>query len=115
MRYRRERETRETYLARKRAGDPRFDASDLAEGFWPYFTSGERVKVVNVADGSAPRFGTVGITTGWKPAFLLMHRSNAVGSSDLLGPNDRVIAVESGSRYRALTVSAEYMNPTVEG
>lgn len=49
---------------------------------------------VKVANGEYVRTGRIGITTGWRPAFLLMHRSSDHGSSDVLGPNDRVIAVQ---------------------
>jgi hypothetical protein len=35
-----------------------------------------------------------------KPAFLLMHRSSDIGSWDVLGPEDKVIAAKSGSKYR---------------
>ena len=60
-----------------------------------------RVKVTTTYDGGETytRTGTVGSTTGWRPAWLLMHRSNAIGSSDVLGPDDRVVAYWDGRRY----------------
>ena len=73
------------------------DTSDLdaAGQFKPYFR-GPRIRV----DGPAGiRTGTVGMTTGWRPAFLLMHRVTDSGSSDVLGPEDRIVAVQYGRRY----------------
>lgn len=82
----------------------RFDPVDLEAvdaAFRTYYGTGTRVRVeTNYEDGEPyVRTGTVSTTTGWKPAFLLMHRSNAYGSSDLIGPRDRIIAVQSGRKY----------------
>lgn len=78
----------------------KFDASGLHEHFHKYFNSGERVKVrFKYGETFEEVTGTIGVTTGWKPAFLLMRRSNSMGSSDLLGANDRVIAVRVGRKY----------------
>lgn len=79
-----------------RHGD-RFDPGDLAAGFVRYYGTGERVRVT---DGHGyTRTGTVGVTTGWRPAFLLMHRRSDVGSSDVLGTGDRVTHVRHGRTY----------------
>lgn len=83
-------------IARKRAEHgPRFDPSDLAPQFVPYFESGARIEVRTTypSGQSWTRRGRVGITTGWKPAFLLMARTNCRGSSDLLGPTAVVVKV----------------------
>jgi hypothetical protein len=45
------------------------------------------------------RTGTISRTAGWQPTLMLMHRSNAHGSWDTLGPKDRVVAVQYGRRY----------------
>lgn len=89
------------YLGTKRDqfGD-KFDPSALAQEFVPYFESGERIRVV---DGEHVRTGTIGVTTGWRPAFLLMHRSSDDGSSDVLGLKDRVTHVKRGRTYVAVT------------
>ena len=83
----------------------KFDASDLDARFVRYFNSGERIRV-ETTDGDAVdvRTGTVGVTTGWRPAFLLIHRSNASGSIDLLLPpdNNRITAVKRGTSYEAI-------------
>jgi hypothetical protein len=75
----------------------RFDPSELAPEFIRWFNSGDRIKVKN---DEYVRTGTVGVTTGWRPAFLLMHRSSDHGSGDVLGPNDQVTAVRYGRQYR---------------
>ena len=38
------------------------------------------------------RTGYIGITTGWKPAFLLISRINSTGSSDVLSAKDVIVA-----------------------
>ena len=87
----------EDYIEQKRRqyGD-RFDTSDLAPQFIEYFESGERIKVQT---DEHVRTGTVGITIGWRPAFLLMHRSSDHSSGDVLGTQDQVTHVQRGRTY----------------
>ncbi len=63
----------------------KFDASDLNPNCVSHYNAGElrRVKV-RFRDGEE-RWGRVGVTTGWKPCFLLMHNRRAVGSGNLIG------------------------------
>jgi len=86
------------YLARgvARHGD-KFDPSALADQFKPYFGTGKRIRV-RFSYGEELT-GTVGATTGWRPAFLLMRRSNSQGSPWLLGPDDKIVAVKRGRHY----------------
>lgn len=84
------------YLTRKRREHgAKFDASSLAPQFIPYYESGQRIEVTRTfPSGEAwTRRGTVGITTGWRPAFLLMSRVSAHGSSDLLSADDKIVKV----------------------
>lgn len=81
---------------KQREHGDRFDASDLHSQFIPYFNSGDRIRVAN---GEYVRTGRVGVTTGWKPAFLLMHRASDHGSSDVLGPDDQITHVQRGRVY----------------
>lgn len=85
------------YLAEKKRDDDRFDPSELAKKFIPHFRSGVRIKVRNA---DHVRTGRVGATTGWKPAFILMHRSNAHGSWDVLSDDDEIIGIQHGHEYR---------------
>lgn len=87
----------EEYCARQRRqyGD-RFNPAGLAEEFRRYYNSGERVRV---------RFGygeeltgTIGVTTGWQPCFLLMRTSRSIGSSYTLSDRDQVIAAKRWGR-----------------
>ena len=75
------------YLDRKHAehGD-RFDTSELSLQFVPYFENRQRIKIKN--RWGEVLTGTVGVTTGWKPSFLLMRRKNQTGSSILLSDLD---------------------------
>ena len=49
------------------------------------------------------RRGRIGITTGWAPALLLLHNATSIGSSDLLGPDDKVTAIITPSSKRIPT------------
>lgn len=78
--------------AKQRHGD-KFDDSSLAPQFVRYFESGERIEVAGDEGEGYVRRGRVGVTTGWKPAFLLMHRTSDHGSSDVLGERDEVARI----------------------
>jgi len=75
------------YIDGRRSSCPNLDTSELLEPFRDAFISRQRVEV-------AGRFGTrrgyVGITTGWRPAFILLHNSISVSSGDVLGPDDKI-------------------------
>jgi hypothetical protein len=94
-------------LARGRAQwGEKFNPIELVEHLRPYYGTGQRVQITTdypAGDGypaeSWVRTGTIGATTGWRPAFLLMHRSSDHGSSDLLSEQCRVTAVQVGRRY----------------
>ena len=88
----------------------KFDPSDLAPKFIPYFESGERIKIdcVGLDDEGRDVYGhyiitgTIGVTTGSRPVFLLMARSNSSGSGNTISGRDRIIAVKRGRAYRAV-------------
>lgn len=66
------------------------------------YNTSERVEVVRqYPDGNPgePRRGRVSTTTGWRPAFVLVHRSSDHGSADLLTTSDRIVAVQRGRTY----------------
>jgi len=84
---------------RSHYGD-RFSESDLAPRFRRYYESGERVRV-RFSYGEAT--GTIGATTGWRPAFLLMRTARSIGSSYVLSERDTVVAVKHGRTYRTVT------------
>ena len=93
----------EVYIASKRNqyGD-KFDASQLATQFVQFFNSGKRVKVAfNDSEGDAyeTHTGTIGVTTGWRPCFLLMRRSSDHGSAWTLKAIDTITAVQHGRQY----------------
>ena len=71
------------YQERKKLeyGD-KFDSSDLAEKWIPAFCTGERIRV-RFPWGEV-KTGTVSVTTGWRPAFLLIRSRRCHGSSDIL-------------------------------
>lgn len=90
------RESFENYKARKarqNADEGKvFDASDLAPQFVPYFEGGQRIEVETC--GEIKR-GRVGVTTGWKPVFILVLRRSDRGSGWVLGKDDKVLRVIS--------------------
>jgi hypothetical protein len=86
----------QAYLqGKQREYGAKFNAADLAPQFIPYYESQQRIEVERVYPSGEKytRRGTVGITTGWMPAFLLMSRVSARGSSDVLGTDDRIVRV----------------------
>ena len=90
------------YLNRKRAEHgAKFDASELNPAFVRYFESGQRIKIQRGPDYSE-MFGTVGVTTGWRPVFLLMSNRRAAGSSTTIGEDCKVVAVNHGKSSRAV-------------
>lgn len=96
--------TRRTYpkfsqyvLKKLREHGDKFSMADLDMRFVPYYESGERIKVKSKYGDVIT--GTVGVTTGWRPVFLLIRRRNSFGSSDTLGPYDEIIGVQVGRRY----------------
>lgn len=55
----------------------KFDSSDLDQYFVKYYESGERIKVkLNMGNEIYYECGTVSVTTGWKPVFILKHKRN---------------------------------------
>lgn len=92
----------EMVARRKREHGDKFSDADLDARFVAHFNTGARVRVRNHGE---ERTGTVGVTTGWIPAFLLMFRSNAHGSWYVLGSHDEIVAVKpSGARdYAAVS------------
>jgi len=70
----------EEYLARGRAKHgERFNPPAPTGEFVDAFNSGERV-TVQFGYGETKR-GTIGITSGWMPCFLLMLRRDSIGST----------------------------------
>ena len=85
----------------------KFDPSNLDNRFLKYYENGERIKV---RYWDMEITGTVGVTTGWKPCFLLMRKSNSIGSCWTLESKDiQILAVKKGAKYvtldRASTVT----------
>ena len=72
---------------------------DLAEQFAEYWESGERIKV-KFSYGET-KTGTVGITTGRSPVFILMLTKRSVGSSWTLSKEDKIVGIgEAKEHYK---------------
>lgn len=65
-----------------------FNPADLCQRFIPAYESQERI---TVEDCGEVKRGRVGVTTGWKPCFLLMLTIRSQGSSITLGPKTRIV------------------------
>lgn len=79
------------FLQRKENEYKNFNDSDLNRDFIHAFESGKRVEVCFVgSDGQIyeTKRGTLGITTGWKPCFLLMLTKRSISSSYTIGKKD---------------------------
>ncbi len=84
---------------RARYGD-QFSSAALDPRFTPYYRTGTRIKVETCG---IVMTGTVSATTGWVPSFLLMRTRRSIGSPWLLGTKDRILAVQHGRRYVAVS------------
>ena len=96
----------ESYLDRaKRTHGARFSAEHLASQFIPYFRSNERITVLFRASSTGEvidvRRGTIGITGGWVPCFLLMLTSRSIGSSHTLSAHDSIGTMEDYRAWKA--------------
>jgi hypothetical protein len=78
------------WLREKKHNGKDFDDSNLSKQFIPYFESRQRIIVKSKYGGEAR--GYVGVTTGWKPCFLLMHNTRSIGSSYCLSDADEIIS-----------------------
>lgn len=74
---------------RNKWGDE-FSDRRLNQAFVTAYNSGNRVEVD--FNGEVKR-GRVGMTTGWKPAFLLMLRRDSTGSSWVIHEDDKILRV----------------------
>lgn len=86
------------FLKRKHAQfEDQFDSSDLDSRFIEFFKTNTRLKIQTCGMIIT---GTVGVTTGWKPCFLLMRTKRSIGSVWTLGKNDRIIGIKpEGQRF----------------
>jgi len=76
----------------------KFDKSQLNPAFVGAFNSGYRVEVEFCSSDGKPyevKRGRIGVTTGWRPVFLLMLTRRSTGSMYTIGPNDRIVSVVS--------------------
>lgn len=79
----------EAYISRARSYyKEQFDDSELALKFVEYFESQDRICVDWY--GESVR-GYVGVTTGWRPAFILLLKANSLGGSIILTNETEVI------------------------
>lgn len=85
----RERRSYQEFLSRKRSEyGAQFDSSELDPRFVPYYENGKRIWVNDFGHVTS---GTVGVTTGWRPVFLLISSSRAMGSSTTLTKKTKIL------------------------
>ena len=66
----------------------KFDDSSLNPAFISAFNSQERI---TVDFGYETKRGRIGVTSGWKPCFLLLPRVDSTGSSYTINQTDKII------------------------
>lgn len=79
------------YLDGKRKSDARFDPSDLADKFIEHFRENYRIQIKD--EFGEKHSGYVGVTTGWRPAFILVFNKRCYGSSVLLSGSDTITKI----------------------
>ena len=79
------------FLERKKKeyGD-KFNPSNLNPNFIQFYNNGARIEV---DFGYETKRGTIGVTTGWKPCFLLMLTKRSTGSSYTISDKDKILRV----------------------
>lgn len=75
-----------------------FDSSKLSKKFIKYFENEQRIEVKRPYKDESNLRGYVGITTGWRPSFILLLKSNSTGSSELL--DERYEIVKEINKFR---------------
>src|ERR1035437_5093091 len=65
------------------------DTSELAAKVAPYHQSRQRIEVTSPCGETVRCY--VGKTTGWRPSYLLMLKSNSTGSSILLNEQYQIV------------------------
>jgi len=81
------------YINRKKAEyGNKFDASELNPAFIKYFENQQRIEV---DFGYETKRGRIGITTGWRPVFLLMLTRRSIGSMYTINKEDKILKVIS--------------------
>lgn len=84
------------YCDDKRSRMADFDPSDLAPQFVPAFERGDTYRVkVDFGYGEKPVWGFVGVTSGWKPSFILMRRRGQHGSSEILSASHLILSTKT--------------------
>ena len=83
----------QSYLdSKKQQYGEKFDSSNLNPAFIPYY---ENQKRIEVDFGDDKIRGRIGVTTGWKPCFLLMRTTRSIGSSWTIGKTAKIVKVIS--------------------
>lgn len=67
-----------------------WDPSDLAPQFIPYFRTDRRIGVLMNRMKMGVIRGRVGVTTGWRPAFILLRTKRSMDSPWVLSAEDEV-------------------------
>ncbi len=89
----------ETMLVKRSQYRDKFDASSLAAvspAIREAYNSRHRIRVQFPDNSTAD--GYVGITTGWRPAFILLWNKRSISSPIVLRPDDRVVRIFSTIR-----------------
>jgi len=85
------------YLLRARAKwGEKFSASSLDVRFVTFYENQKRIKIDTCGTVIT---GTVGVTTGWVPVFILLRTKRSFGSAWTLTPSDIILAVQRGREY----------------
>ena len=74
-----------------------FDSSNLSKKFIPHFMENYRIQIKD--KWGEIHSGYVHITTGWKPAFLLIYNHRCISSPVLLNDSCEIIKVYKEARY----------------
>ena len=74
-----------------------FSDKDLAQQFAPYLHT--KIQIVVKDTYKQTHTGFVGVTTGWRPSFLLLDSIHSCDSDFLLQHEDTIIAIKIADTY----------------
>jgi hypothetical protein len=68
-----------------------FSEENLNRNFISAYNNGDTFRVLVDLGYDKPVWGYIGVTTGWKPCFLLMRRRGQHGSSDTINKECKIL------------------------
>lgn len=85
----------EFYLRKQKEWGPKFDPSDLLAVAGSIRNAYETERRIRLSRDNGVTYadGYVGVTTGWRPCFILVYNRRSMGGSYVINGDDRIVKV----------------------